>query len=236
MLPNFELETIVNVIQFVAKRTGRGKRYAKRLLDSGEIISNGTTVADGNQTVEKFDRISAAGQTLQAVTARYLMLHKPSGIVSATSDKEHRTVVDLIDETWAKELHLAGRLDRFTTGLVILTNNSKFSESLTRPWNKVSKTYSVETDRPITAEAIANFQVGMSFEKERVRTHPALVELLSEDKCKLTIFEGKHHQVKRMFLRFGIRVNGLHRLSIGPYGLPDDLVAGKWRDLTLLDN
>ena len=221
----------MTLTQFIAKRTGLGKRHAKKLLENGDIMLNGQPVTDGTLPLGKFDHLSAAGDILQAHTPRYILLHKPSGIVSATTDKDHQTVIDLIDEPWATELHLAGRLDRSTTGLVILTNDSKFSESLTRPESKIPKTYLVTTDLPIPPVAIAKFRSGMSFDKEKIRTHPATVDLLSENECRLTIFEGKHHQIKRMFLRFGIRVTKLHRESVGAYRLPADLAPGKWRKI-----
>jgi 16S rRNA pseudouridine516 synthase len=218
----------VNVLQFIAKRTGLGKRHAKMLLEKGEVILNGDPIIEGTTPMGKFDHLIAAGETLQSHTRRIILLHKPAGILSATSDHTHRTVIDLIREPWADELHLAGRLDRATTGLVILTNDSAFSESLTQPGNKVPKTYLVEADLTITAEAIAAFRTGMSFAKEKIRTQPATVDLLSETSCRLTIYEGKHHQIKRMFLRFGIRVTNLHRESIGPYVLPADLASGDY--------
>lgn len=222
----------MTLAQYIAKKTGLGKRHAKRMLESGDIILNGNTVTDGTTPLGKFDHLIAAGETLQSHTRRIILLHKPAGILSATSDPTHRTVIDLIGEPWAHELHLAGRLDRATTGLVILTNDSTFSESLTQPGNKVPKTYLVETDRTITAEAIAAFRSGISFAKEKIRTQPATVILLSENSCRLTIFEGKHHQIKRMILRFGIRVTKLHRESIGPYILPADLASGDYRTLS----
>ncbi len=214
--------------QFIAKRTGLGKRHAKKLLENGDIILNGQPVTEGSLTVGKFDHVSAAGEILQANTPRYLILNKPAGVVSATTDREYQTVIDLIAEPWASELHLAGRLDRSTTGLVILTNDSAFSESLTRPEGKIPKTYLVTTDLPIHPEAVAKFRSGMSFDKEKIRTHPASVDLLSEKECRLTIFEGKHHQIKRMFLRFGIRVTKLHRESVGSI-LLGDLAPGEWQ-------
>lgn len=221
----------MNVLQFIAKRTGHGRRHAKRLLENGEVILNGDPVTDGTTALGKFDHLIAAGETLQSNTRRIILLHKPTGILSATKDPNHRTVIDLIGEPWASELHLAGRLDRATTGLVILTNDSTFSESLTRPGNKIPKTYLVGTDLPITAEAIAAFRHGMSFAKEKIRTQPATVVPLSETSCRLTIFEGKHHQIKRMFLRFGIRVISLHRESIGTHVLPDELAAGDYMEI-----
>jgi 16S rRNA pseudouridine516 synthase len=218
----------MTLTQFIAKRTGLGKRHAKKLLESGDILVNGQLVTDGLLPIGKFDHLIAAGEILQANAPHYVILHKPSGTVSATTDKEHPTVIDHIDEPWASELHLAGRLDRFTTGLVILTNDSEFSESLTRPGNRIPKTYLVVTDQPIAPEAVAKFRTGMSFDKEKIRTQPANVDFLSETSCLLTIFEGKHHQIKRMFLRFGIRVVSLHRESIGAYRLPDGLAPGSY--------
>jgi 16S rRNA pseudouridine516 synthase len=217
----------VNVIQFISKRTGLGKRHAKTLLSNGEIILNGEPATDGTLPIGKFDQLIAGGEILQANIRRIILLHKPAGILSATKDDTHRTVLDLIDEPWANELHLAGRLDRSTTGLVILTNDSEFSESLTRPENKVPKTYVVQTDQAIHEAAITAFRTGMPFAKENAHSRPAIFDPLSESSCRLTIHEGLHHQIKRMFLRFDIRVTSLHRESIGPYDL-GDLTPGKW--------
>lgn len=216
--------------QFIAKSSGLGKRHAKKLIEAGDVRLNGEIVIDGNLPLEKFDLLSAKGDILQARTARYLLLHKPIGILSATTDKIHRTVVDLIHEPWANELHLAGRLDRATSGLVILTNDSRFSESLTSPDKHVPKTYLVQTDQAIPETVLQQFRDGMSFEKENTRSAPAEIELLSETSCRLTIYEGLHHQIKRMFLRFGIRVTQLHRESIGPYHL-GNLQPGEWRNI-----
>ena len=216
--------------QFIAKSSGLGKRHAKKLIEAGDVRLNGEIVIDGNLPLEKFDLLSAKGEILQARTARYLLLHKPIGILSATTDKIHRTVVDLIHEPWANELHLAGRLDRATSGLVILTNDSRFSESLTSPDKHVPKTYLVQTDQAIPETVLQQFRDGMSFEKENTRSAPAEIELLSETSCRLTIYEGLHHQIKRMFLRFGIRVTQLHRESIGPYHL-GNLQPGEWRNI-----
>lgn len=219
-------DACVTVVQFIAKKTGLGKRHANAVLGRGEVLLNQTVITDGSQELGKFDQLTVSGEILQFRVPRYLLMHKPAGILSATSDPMHRTVLDLIAQPWARDLHLAGRLDRATTGLVILTNDSAFSESLMRPGNRIPKTYLVETDDTITAEAIGAFHKGMSFAKEKITTQEAIVVPLSETSCRLTIYEGKHHQIKRMFLRFGIRVTNLHRESIGPYVLPADLAPG----------
>jgi 16S rRNA pseudouridine516 synthase len=220
----------MTISQFIAKNSGLGKRHAKKLLEAGQVFLNHELVTDGSLPLGKFDHLSAKGEILQARTARYLLLHKPIGILSATTDKRHRTVIDLIDEPWVNELHLAGRLDRATSGLVILTNDSRLSKSLTSPENHVPKTYLIHTNQPIPETVLKQFRDGMSFEKENTRSAPAIVELLSEASCRLTIHEGLHHQIKRMFLRFHIRVTQLHRESIGPYQL-GNLQPGEWRDI-----
>lgn len=217
--------------QYIAKHSGLGKRHARKLIEAGQVFLNHQPVTDGNLPLEKFDHLSVNGEILQARTARHILLNKPIGILSATTDKTHRTVIDLIDEPWANELHLAGRLDRATSGLVILTNDSRFSESLTSPENHVPKTYLVHTDQPIPESVLQQFRDGMSFEKENTRSAPAIVELLSETSCQLTIHEGLHHQIKRMFLRFDIRVIQLHRESIGPYQL-GNLQPGEWMNFS----
>lgn len=221
----------MTVSQFIAKHTGLGKRHAKSLFENGDIFLNGQLVTEATLPLGKFDHLTAAGKILQANTRRIILLHKPAGILSATTDPTHKTVIDLIDKPWASELHLAGRLDRSTTGLIILTNDSSFSESLTQPQNKIPKTYLLHTDKAIPPEAIEKFRSGMSFAKENTRSQPATVNLLTDSSCRLTIYEGLHHQIKRMFLRFGIRVTSLHRESIGSYHL-EGLPLGHYRSIS----
>ena len=215
--------------RLVGKWAGTGKRRTRELFEAGRVLLNGEIIEEGGVAVGKFDRVEVDGEILQGRTPRYVMMHKPAGVVSATVDEEHQTVIDLIEEEWAGELHLAGRLDRFTTGLVILTNDSRYSESLTEPDEKVGKRYLVTVDGVIPKKAVKAFEEGMWFAKEKVTTAPGQVELSGESECRLTIYEGKHHQVKRMFARFDLKVTELHREAVGGLALPDDLVAGEWR-------
>ena len=194
------------------------------------MLLNGMETDDGSLALGKFDRVEVDGEILQAMTPRYVMLHKPRGVVSATIDDEHETVIDLIEEEWAKELHLAGRLDRYTSGLMILTNDSRYSESLTDPSGKVGKRYLVEVDGVILSKVVSAFEEGLWFAKEKVKTSPAEVELLDENSCRLTIFEGKHHQIKRMFARFDLKVVTLHREAIGALDLPANLQERHWKE------
>ncbi|YCM43683.1 pseudouridine synthase [Verrucomicrobiaceae bacterium 227] len=217
--------------RLIGKWLEAGKRRTRASFEAGEVLVNGEVAGIGAVQIGKFDRVECRGEIVRNPTRRALMLHKPSGVVSATIDEEHETVIDLVREEWAGELHLAGRLDRFTTGLMILTNDSRFSESLTGPGEMIGKRYLVEVDGPISAKVVADFEAGMWFAKEQAMTSPAKVDLLDPTRCRLTIFEGKHHQIKRMFARYDLKVTALHREAIGTIELPDDLAPGEWRSL-----
>ncbi len=218
--------------RLLSKSLECGHRIARARLAAGVVWVNGKRETDGARLLGSFDRVEIDGRVLRARVPHYVALHKPSGHVSATIDAAHPTVLDLIDAPWADDLHLAGRLDRFTTGLVILTNDSRFSEGLTLPGSRVPKVYVVETDLPLSEAVVGAFGEGMRFEKENAMTAPAEVEPLGECRCRLTIYEGKHHQVKRMFARFGIKVTGLHREAIGGISL-EGLPLGEWRELSV---
>lgn len=219
--------------RLVGKWGGWGKRRVREKFEEGLVKVNGVIAEEGNQKVGVFDLVEVGDEIVQNKKPRYVMMHKPLGVVSATVDEAHETVVDLIDEPWANELHLAGRLDRFTSGLMILTNDGRFSESLTEPERKIGKRYLVETDSDVSLEVVKAFEEGLWFAKEKVMTGPASVELLSPKSCRLTIYEGKHHQVKRMFAKFEIKVTALHREAIGVLELPEDLGPGEWREFFL---
>lgn len=208
------------------------QRESRARIARSLVTIDGQVTTDPQDQVTRFSRVCIGDEVVQSEAARYIMLHKPVGVVSATRDTEHRTVVDLIDEEWASSLHLAGRLDRFTTGLVILTNDSEFSESLTTPGRRIGKRYRVTLDQPVPDPVQQEIRQGMWFAKEQVMTAPALLEPLGSLAFLLTIYEGKHHQVKRMFSRFGIKVTALHREAIGGIEMDSDLLPGHWRELT----
>ena len=222
----------VRLDRLIGKWGGWGKRHTRDIIKQGKVRCDGRVVQEGRYDVGKFIKVECGSEVVQANIARYVMLFKPLGVVSATVDEEHPTVVSLIKEDWASELHLAGRLDRFTSGLMILTNDGAFSEALTFPGQGVGKRYRVGVDGPIREEVVKGFKAGMWFEKEGAEIAPAELELLSERECLLTIYEGKHHQVKRMFARYDLKVIALHRESMGQIELDSHLKPGEWRELT----
>jgi 16S rRNA pseudouridine516 synthase len=223
--------------KFIAKRLGIGRREARLRLLDGRVSIEGIVTTGHCHEVSRFDEIVCDGACLQPSRARlYLMLHKPVGVLSATKDTIHHTVLDLIDHPNKESLHLAGRLDRSSSGLVLLSNDGPWSEALTIPGRKVGKEYLVETDRPIPHEAISLFAAGFHFATENIMTLPATLEILAPTCARVTLHEGRYHQIKRMFHRVdGIRLRSLHRERIGPITLPDDLAPGAWRPLSPME-
>jgi 16S rRNA pseudouridine516 synthase len=160
------------------------------------------------------------------------MMNKPAGILSATHDPAHTTVIDLIDSPLTEDLHIAGRLDRASTGLLIVTNDGTWSRRLTDPGSRKPKVYRVTTALPISTETAARFAKGIWFEYEQLTTSPALLEQLDPYNARITIYEGRYHQVKRMFHSVGNQVIDLHREQMGEIRLDPDLPSGDFRILT----
>ncbi len=217
--------------RFLSKTERIANREARNAIVSGHIRVNDEICRDPSRKVSRFDRVEAEERVLQPGLERLLiMLHKPLGVLSATTDPVHPTVIDLIDHPAKATLHLAGRLDRYSTGLVLLTNDGDWSNHLTRPQTKLKKVYLVETATPIPEGAVERFAAGFWFAHEGIRTQPAKLELLGPTTARVTLTEGRWHQIKRMFYRLDeTRLKALHRERIGPFLLPDDLPPGMWR-------
>lgn len=209
-----------------------GRQAAHLAIARGRVRVDGQVVTDGHHPVDRFARVHLDAEVIQQPErGLYLMLHKPVGVLSATKDEQHPTVVDLIDDPDKHTLHIAGRLDRGTSGLVLLTNDGRWSKRLMAAEHKVPKVYLVETAEPIAADAVEAFARGFYFHTEDITTLPAELVILSERRARLTLHEGRYHQVKRMFHRTQNRVLSLHRESIGRFILPPELAPGQWRSL-----
>jgi 16S rRNA pseudouridine516 synthase len=219
--------------RWLGKHEGMGRKQAHLLIQQGRVAVDGAVVVDKFQEIDRFSTVTLDGAVIQQAQRQlFIMLHKPAGVVSATVDAEHTTVIDLIDDPNRHELHLVGRLDRFTTGMVLLTNDGRWSKRLTLPGNKVPKTYLVETATEIPDEAVEAFRTGFYFHTEDLHTMAAELEILAPRKARLVLHEGRYHQVKRMFHRIDNQVTALHRTGIGKLILPDDLLPGQWRYLS----
>ena len=209
------------------------RQQVRLLIAQGRMAINGQVVKDPRHDVSEFSRIAVDNEVLQVGRpARYYMLHKPMGCVSATQDPEHRTVLDLLDVPAQAGLHIAGRLDYNTTGLMLITDDGLWSRRLTQPTTRLRKRYYVETEQPIEPHYAEVFRQGLYFAYEDLVTLPAELEVLSRHSACLTLLEGRYHQVKRMFGYFQNKVLRLHRLSMGPLYLDEHLAPGEFRELT----
>lgn len=219
--------------RFVSNLPRFNRADARLLLAAGRLRVDGAVVRDARYEVREFSRIELDDELLQAgKPARYFMLNKPAGVVSATEHGEHRTVLDLLDEPDKHELHIGGRLDLTTTGLLVLTNDGLWSRRLTEPRSRLGKVYRVSTEQPITAEYAEVFARGLYFAYENLTTLPAELEILGSREALLTLHEGRYHQVKRMFGHFQNKVIGLHRERMGPLQLDPQLAPGQYRALS----
>lgn len=209
------------------------RQDSRLLISAGRLRVDGAIVRDPRVDVRDFQRVELDDELLQAGrSAQYWMLHKPVGVVSATCHDEHRSVLDLLDEPNKHELHLAGRLDLNTSGLLLITNDGRWSRRITQPQQRKPKVYLVDTEQPITAEYAEVFARGLYFAYEDLTTLPARLELLGSHSARLTLFEGRYHQVKRMFGHFRNRVVALHRESMGEIQLDPQLAPGQYRPLS----
>jgi len=209
------------------------RQQVRLLLAQRRVRVDGLPTGDPLLEVREFNRVEVDEQLHQAGRpARYLMLHKPAGCVSATQDSQHRTVLDLLPAELREDLHIAGRLDYNTTGLMILTNDGQWSRRLTQPRTKQPKTYLVHTEDEIGAHYIDRFREGFYFAFEDLTTLPAQLDILGPRCARLAIVEGRYHQVKRMFGHFQNKVVGLHRESMGSIILDPILHPGEFRALT----
>lgn len=218
---------------------GEGTRQeVKKYIRRGSVTVNGELVRSPERKVDERDQVCLDGRKVSYAAEEYFMLNKPAGVVSATEDKRDRTVLDLIQYKKRKDLFPVGRLDKDTEGLLLITNDGALSHRLLSPRHHVDKTYYVEVQGYVTEETRAAFQRGVNIgtEEEPLVTMPARLEILeagqSLSRVRLTIREGKFHQVKRMFLSQGMEVSYLKRESMGSLRLDDSLAPGDYRPLT----
>lgn len=207
--------------RFISQNSDCSMADTRLLLAQRRIMLDGVVADSVQQAVTKFTHVELDGVCLQSGQPVYLALNKPRGVVSATKDDRHPTVLDLVDHPRKDELHIAGRLDFNTTGLVLLTNDGAWSRRISLPQTKLPKTYEVTLSEPLNEEYVAAFRAGIYFAHEGITTLPACLEILSAHRARLSLVEGKYHQVKRMFGAFRNKVLALHRVSVGPVCLGD---------------
>ena len=220
--------------KYLAETAQCTRSEAKTLLQKGRVTVNEAVCKKGDVQLKAGDAVAVDGKTLQYQKFVYLMLNKPAGVVSASTDQRDTTVVDLVGGAYPRrELFPAGRLDKTSTGFVLLTDDGGFAHDILAPKRHVSKTYTVVLDTPLTAEMQAGFAQGVTL-ADGTELSPAEVEALTEDglTVRVTLKQGVYHQIKRMFGVYGAGVNALHRDAIGGLALDKTLEPGQWRELS----
>ncbi|HFU4377051.1 TPA: pseudouridine synthase [Streptococcus suis] len=212
------------------------RKQVKKLFKAQHIKINGQVAQSLSQIVDPgLQEIMVAGKKVELEASRYYLLYKPAGVVSAVSDKDHQTVIDLISpEDRADGLYPVGRLDRDTEGLVLITNNGPLGYRMLHPSHHVDKVYYVEVNGPLGQDAPTFFASGVTF-LDGTRCQPAdltvLEASLDHSRATIKLAEGKFHQVKKMFLAYGVKVTYLKRISFGGFEL-GDLERGSYRQLS----
>lgn len=222
--------------RFLALASGLSRARVRPLIQRGAVQIDGVRVRDLGFKVSTAQAVLLSGEPVALRAPVYLMLNKPEGVVCATEDAEHQTVIDLLPEALRAGVHPAGRLDRDTTGMVLLTDDGKWSHRVTSPKHLCSKRYRVELADPLSAAACEaareQFSQGIMLRGESKPTLPAELIVDSPTQMQLLVTEGRYHQVKRMFAALGNKVVRLHREQIGALVLDTDLEVGQFRVLS----
>jgi 16S rRNA pseudouridine516 synthase len=216
--------------KFVCKSTELTKDEAIRRINLGEVSVNDEVTTNEATQVHENNKVSLSDVRLKARDFRYILMHKPAGTICSNIDEAYPTLFNYLEIDKISELHIAGRLDADTTGLVLITDDGRWSFNITAPTKQCRKVYRVTLSKDIACDVAARFEQGIALQGEQGLTHPATLEVISAKEVLLTLTEGKFHQVKRMFAAVGNRVVSLHRQQIGDIHL--DVELKHWRYLT----
>lgn len=212
------------------------RKNIKKNAKKGGLVINGQIVKDSSTQVDpKVDQVFYMGEFVDYFENIYIMMNKPAGVLSATDDKE-RTVIDLLDEFYqGLNLSIAGRLDKDTRGLILLSTDGKFIHKVTSPNSNIEKTYLIETRDKIDKSFIEEFKKGVYIKEDDYTARPAKLEILEDKKALVKVTEGKFHLVKRLFSNLSNEVISLKRIAIGNLKLDPMLKEGEYIELSKED-
>lgn len=215
----------------VLSHMGLGSRSQVRdLIRAGRVMVDGQVCRDASVDIEN-QQVTLDGQAVGKPRPFHLMMHKPSGVVTAADDPRSHTVMDLLPAKYLQSGCMpVGRLDKDTTGLLVLTTDGELAHRLISPKRHVQKVYEAQVQETLKEADIEAFKAGIPFKD--FTALPAELEILAEKMARVTVFEGKYHQVKRMFIACGNEVIRLHRATFGPLALDSALAPGTFRELT----
>lgn len=218
--------------KIISSQFNLSRREARRAVKIGEVTVDGTVIKDfGYQADIDSQKIQYQGNSMDYKEHLYIIMNKPKGVISASEDKQKETVIDLVPENLRRPtLFPVGRLDKDTTGLLLITDDGEFSHSLLSPKKNITKTYRAVLDGDITEEMCDLFSKGVVL-ADGTKCRKAELTRIGECKAEIKICEGKYHQIKRMFGVVNLGVNELERVAIGGLRLPEDLDYGQCREL-----
>ena len=223
--------------KYLCESTELTRSQARKAIKRGEVSCDDQLVLKADFKVLKSMQVSLEGRPLQPRGTRYIMLNKPLDTLCSNVDEEgYGSVLSLVDLDKARALKIAGRLDVDTTGLVLLTDDGHWAHQVTSPNKESGKRYRVRLANHLPKNdyesIVALFAEGVQLRNETGLTKPAQLEIIAPDEVLLTLFEGRYHQVKRMFAALGNKVVGLHREQVGAIELDCALAPGQWRYLS----
>ncbi|TDT37800.1 ribosomal small subunit pseudouridine synthase A [Halospina denitrificans] len=220
----------------IARLTGMTRKQAKQCIRAGRVRVEGMDDSQlkGQARVGIEDAVYLDDELLERESGdRYIMLNKPAGVVSATRDDYDPTVLGLMDPEERRGLHPVGRLDKDTTGLLLLTTDGEWSHRITSPRHACPKVYRVDVAEPLDDETLERLETGIVLRGDNKASYAQHIERISETRILMTLNQGRYHQIKRMIGAVGNRVTGLHRERVGGLVLDDALSEGDYRSLTL---
>lgn len=224
---------LMRLDRLLSECTALSRSQLRQIIKNGSVSVDGIVITSPEHKVcSDTARVELAGKTVSYEKFCYYMLNKPAGILSATDDKKQKTVIDLFPaELKKKNLFPVGRLDKDTTGLLIITNDGDFAHRVISPRSEIVKTYHAVTETPVNDADIEAFRQGIVL-ADGTKCLPAGLEKLPDGSCLVRVMEGKYHQVKRMLASRGKPVTALMRLSIGGLELDKGLLPGQFRQLS----
>lgn len=216
----------------IANQTSFTRSEVKSLVKSKRVKINDVIINKSDIKVDTDkDIITIDENQLTVRNNIYLVLNKPKGYISATEDKKQTTILDIVSKDYlVKDLFPVGRLDKDTTGLIIITNDGDFAHNILSPKKDSKKIYIAKLDIPVTKEMANGFENGVELIDGKCK--PAKLETIDEYTALVTLTEGKYHQIKRMFGCYKAKVVELSRVQIGNFKLPKELKEGEYRELT----
>jgi 16S rRNA pseudouridine516 synthase len=219
--------------KLIADSGRASRREAKSLIKACRVTVNGMLPRSGEEKFDpEQDTVCIDGEPISCTALRYILMNKPGGVLSATEDASQKTVIDLLPaELRRLDLFPVGRLDKDTTGLLLLTNDGGFAHRVISPKHRVPKRYRAAVDGVLDETDIAAFAQGLVL-ADGLECLPAKLEIIKPSVGIVTVYEGKYHQVKRMLASRGKHVTALHRLSVGALELPEGLAPGQYAELT----